>query len=776
MAKSSLNKKRKKSSEDAEAQKLAQKVSKKIVSKKPTPNINGQGKKRQQAKPAPPPVESSSEDEEEEDDDSDMPMRDDFNTQESDEDNEDDDEDAPTNKSKAALMDSSDDESDESAGFNKMVINKKKGAFGGLTAKRDSDDDEGDSDEGDEGDSSGDSSDEETRFEKQAKLLAAAQAEEDEDAEAEMQTNIAGREMFRLPSGQEIELEKKSAPDMALVNQRIQDILFVLSKFRENKEPDRSRSEYMEQLKNDIASYYGYLPELVEKFLELFSPNECLELIMANEAARPITIRANTLKTRRQDLKQTLTSRGVTLDAVGDWTKVGLKIFESRIPIGATPEYLAGHYILQSAASFLPVMALAPQSGEKVVDMCASPGGKTTYIAALMKNTGMLVANDFNKKRLPSLTANIHRLGVHNAIVTNYDGRLMGKHFNKLDRVLLDAPCSGTGVISKDPSVKLQKTNRDILRCSHLQKELVLAAIDMVDPNSKSGGFVVYSTCSITVEENEDVVDYALRMRHVKLVPTGLQFGVPGLCRFRGKTYHSSLSHTRRYYPHVHNTDGFFVAKFKKYANGVKRSHEHPERPLTEAKEDSEEESEEDQESEESEEPEEQPKKVTSKRRKADQQATSKASKAQPVKKLKKGATDVRTAISLEKKKTGGVQQQMQSMPISSGGNKKKQKELPSSPASSAPTPHQKKKKSKNAESPTPSAASSSKSQKSASKTKAPAPVSLVSTPKDTPKPKKSEKRKATKVATPEPATASVPPAAGASSKKKKKKSISKTK
>jgi ribosomal RNA methyltransferase Nop2 len=85
------------------------------------------------------------------------------------------------------------------------------------------------------------------------------------------------------------------------------------------------------------------------------------------------------------------------LDPVGEWSKVGLKIYESQVPLGATPEYLAGHYMLQSAASFLPVIALSPQPDEKVIDMCASPGGKATYLAALMKNTGALIANDFSK-------------------------------------------------------------------------------------------------------------------------------------------------------------------------------------------------------------------------------------------------------------------------------------------------------------------------------------------------------------------------------------------
>jgi len=225
---------------------------------------------------------------------------------------------------------------------------------------------------------------------------------------------------------------------------------------------------------------------------------------------------------------------------------------------------------LQSAPSFLPVMALAPQEGERALDRAASPGGKTTYLAALMKNTGLLIANDATKLRLFSLAANIHRMGVRNGIVTNYDGRKLPLHFSKLDRVLLDAPCSGLGVISRDPSIKLNKTDKDVARCSHLQKELILAAIDLVDANSPTGGYISYSTCSISVEENEEVIDYALRNRHVKVVPAGLEFGVKGLKRYRGKVFHPSVEHARRFYPHVHNLDGFFVCKLKKVMNGVK--------------------------------------------------------------------------------------------------------------------------------------------------------------------------------------------------------------
>ncbi|KAJ5146570.1 Nop2p [Penicillium bovifimosum] len=401
-----------------------------------------------------------------------------------------------------------------------------------------------------------------------SRKLDAEQQEEEEAAEQELQeaalqTNIAAPDVFADQNQQGL------APDLQLLRQRITDTIRILGDLKTLGLPGKSRTDYIDLLLDDICTYYGYTRFLAEKLFNLFTPMEAFAFFEANETPRPVVIRTNTLRTNRRSLAQALINRGVVLEPVGKWSKVGLQVFESPVPLGATPEYLAGHYILQAASSFLPVMALAPQPNERVLDMASAPGGKTTYMSALMRNTGCVVANDASKPRAKGLIGNIHRLGCKNTIVTNMDARTaFPKAMGGFDRVLLDAPCTGTGVISKDPGVKTSKNERDFLAIPHMQRQLLLAAIDSVDHASKTGGYVVYSTCSVTVEENEAVVQYVLRKRpNVKIVDTGLGgFGSPGFLSYMGKTFDAKMALTRRYFPHRENVDGFFVCKLKKTA------------------------------------------------------------------------------------------------------------------------------------------------------------------------------------------------------------------
>lgn len=301
-----------------------------------------------------------------------------------------------------------------------------------------------------------------------------------------------------------------------------------------------------------------YNEYLLKKLTQLFPKKELQAYLEANEKQRPTVLRVNTLLKRRKDLVNYLTARKVEVGSL-DWTDAALVAFKSDVPLGATPEYLAGYYMIQGANSMLPVLNLELSDNLVAVDLCAAPGGKSTHMAALMNNTGILYCNDACKERTYALKSNLLRMGVSNAVVTNMDAG----NFNvgKLDRVLLDAPCSGTGVISKDSSIKTSKSRGEIKSIVKLQKKLIHHAFDMLKVN----GIMVYSTCSILVDENENVVDYLLSHRkNARVAELDVAVGKDGFTNFRSENFNGSLNRAKRLYPHVHNMDGFFYCKIRK--------------------------------------------------------------------------------------------------------------------------------------------------------------------------------------------------------------------
>ena len=208
----------------------------------------------------------------------------------------------------------------------------------------------------------------------------------------------------------------------------------------------------------------------------------------------------------------------------------------------------------------IPPLVLDPQAGESVLDMCASPGSKTSQIAQMMKNEGVLVANDVKGDRLAALGINVQRMGIANCVITLMKGE--GIKNLEFDRVLLDAPCSGTGTIRKSINTIKIWNPEMIKRLAAVQKRLICTAFELVKP----GGLLVYSTCSVEPEEDEAVVDFLLqKYSNAKLdvIDLPIKHG-SAVVEFEGKSFSDEVGKCLRLWPQDNDTEGFFVAKIRK--------------------------------------------------------------------------------------------------------------------------------------------------------------------------------------------------------------------
>ena len=272
----------------------------------------------------------------------------------------------------------------------------------------------------------------------------------------------------------------------------------------------------------------------------------------------PSSLRLNSLQAQAQTLLPYLRRGGQPIS----WCAKGFVLPESEKGLGHMLEHAMGAYYIQAKAPMLAVEVLAPQPGERVLDLCAAPGGKTTQIAAHMQNSGLLLANEMQSKRISALVGNLERCGVANYVLSRAPGAMLARYFhNFFDRILVDAPCSGDGVVRKDQNMLNYWSPTDANRLAQVQTGLLRAAFHMLRP----GGTLVYSTCSLSLEENEEVLLGLLRRYGdaVEILPIDSLEQSP-LPREVAVRFPASLSHCVRIWPHTHDTEGAFVVRLSK--------------------------------------------------------------------------------------------------------------------------------------------------------------------------------------------------------------------
>ena len=269
------------------------------------------------------------------------------------------------------------------------------------------------------------------------------------------------------------------------------------------------------------------------------------------------SLRVNTLKITIKELKDRLKDWKLTQVP---WCKEGFFITGERRDIGNLIEHALGYVYIQEAASMIPSIVLNPDKTDLVLDMAAAPGSKTTHLASIMDNNGLIIANDYDYKRIKALGINLQRCGVLNTIITLQQGRFF-KDFN-FDKILLDAPCSGTGAIRKSLKTLLSWNPNMVRRLAGTQRQLIKIAFE----NLKEKGTLVYSTCSVEPEENEAIVSYLLdTFDNAKIEKINIDLKrTPPILEFDNQKYREEVKDCLRIWPQDNDTEGFFITKIKK--------------------------------------------------------------------------------------------------------------------------------------------------------------------------------------------------------------------
>jgi len=302
----------------------------------------------------------------------------------------------------------------------------------------------------------------------------------------------------------------------------------------------------------DLSLKYYHPPWFIDYLINLIGYSNAIKFLEKSLEPNQLFIRLNPLKADLPLVIEDLIKEKYSFEVDKDLPDI-IKITKSETPIIHSSLYQKGLIYIQDKASALVSHIVDPQEGDTIFDLCAAPGGKSMHLGQLMNNTGMVFAFDRSHRRLLELTTKLMRYDLLNIYVLNAQidkkAVLIRK---KADKILIDPPCSGTGTFISRPYSKWKLQPKDIEMLTEIQWNLLTTAVKLLN----TSGEIIYSTCSITLEENEQLIKkFLAKFPDFSLVPTNPFIGVPGFLE---------LSETQRLFPHLHDTEGFFISKLKR--------------------------------------------------------------------------------------------------------------------------------------------------------------------------------------------------------------------
>jgi len=356
-----------------------------------------------------------------------------------------------------------------------------------------------------------------------------------------------------------------SVPDHAAVNESVElakkhgydGVSGLVNAVLRRAIRDRSKISYPDVQSDPvghISARYSHPEWMVRRWIERYGVDETIQLCSANNLRALLYIRTNILKTSRDQLISSLREEGAKAAASCNLPE-SINVVDLPSSVSKLSSYRQGWFQVQDESSMLASHILDPQPGETVIDACAAPGGKTTHVAELMQNKGKILAFDTDARRLPLILKSCQRLGIAIVEVLEADARNLEDHLpvEKADRVIVDAPCTGLGVLRRNVEARWRRTPGQLKVFPELQYAILASAARHVKP----GGILVYCTCTIEPEENQQVV-----ARFLNAHP---QFQVESVLPFLSAELQAKHLVTEegymQTYPHLHDVDGFFAAR-----------------------------------------------------------------------------------------------------------------------------------------------------------------------------------------------------------------------